>query len=164
MTALACGALLFEAVWTRAGNRANTWWTTLSNELATRPVDDVWILTGAAVAAALGLVLLILALTRGNRGKLPMKVPAGGPAGMRAVVDRRSAALILRDATMSVPGTSAARVRVGRHRIHVRAEVRFRDPADVKAELTKTVGDAASGQLRLAHPPKQTIHVRRSPT
>ena len=43
------------------------------DQLAERPLDDIWVLVGAGVAAALGLWLLLLALTPGLRSVLPMR-------------------------------------------------------------------------------------------
>ncbi|MFE9888889.1 DUF6286 domain-containing protein [Streptomyces scopuliridis] len=161
---LAAGALLFEAVWARTGHPATAWWTRLAGEFATRPVDDVWILTGAAVAAALGIWLIVLALTPGLRRQLPLRVPADSHGRMCAVLDRKSAGLLLRDAAMRVPGVNAARVRVRRRKVTVRADVRFRDTADVKDELTDTIRREVREQLALARPPRPTVRVRRSPT
>ncbi|MBO3673578.1 DUF6286 domain-containing protein [Streptomyces sp. NEAU-YJ-81] len=161
---LGAGALLFEAVWIRTGHQAAAWWTRLTDELATRPVDDVWILTGAAIAAALGLWLIVLALTPGLRPRLPLRVPTDGHGRMRAVLDRKGAALILRDAALRVPGVSAARVRVRRRRVTVRADVRFRDPADVKDELADAVRREERDHLALARTPRLAVRVHRSPT
>lgn len=63
LIAAAAGTLLFEVVKVRAGQSAAAWRTRLADELATRPLDDTWIEVGAAVTAALGLWLVILALT-----------------------------------------------------------------------------------------------------
>ena len=161
---IVAGALLFEAVWTRTGQHANAWWTTLSDEFATRRIDDVWIMTGAAVAAALGLLLVVLALTPGMRRRLPVRAPEGSPAKMRAVIDRKGAALLLRDAAMRVPGVSAARVHLHRRRVKVRADVRFRDTDEVKTDLTDAIRRATHDQLGLAREPKPVIRMRRSPT
>ncbi|WP_232788652.1 DUF6286 domain-containing protein [Streptomyces odonnellii] len=158
------GALLFEAVWVRTGHPATAWWTHLADEVATRPVDDVWILTGAAVAAALGIWLIVLALTPGLRRQLPLRVPADSRGPMCAVLDRKSAGLLLRDAAMRVPGVNAARVRVRRRKVTVRADVRFRDTADVKDELTDTIRREQREQLALARSPRPAVRVRRSPT
>ncbi|MEE4546331.1 DUF6286 domain-containing protein [Streptomyces sp. V4-01] len=160
---LAAGVLLFEAVWTQTGHPANSWWKTLSGELASRPVDDVWVLTGAAVAAALGLLLIVLALTPGLRRVLPLRVPADSGGPIDAELDRKGAALLLRDAAMRVPGVSAARVTLRRRRVKVRADVRFRDTSDVKADLTEAVDREAHDSLGLARPPKPVIRVHRTP-
>lgn len=159
---LGAGLLLFEAVWVRTGNDASAWWKSLTGEFATRPVDDVWILTGAAVAAALGLWLLVLSVTPGLRRRLPLRVPADGHGPTSAQLDRKGAALLLRDAAMRVPGVSAARVRVGRRRVKVRADVTFGDPAEVKGELTETVRREEHDRLALARPPRPKVRVRHS--
>ncbi|WP_241787793.1 DUF6286 domain-containing protein [Streptomyces sp. PRh5] len=72
--------------------------------------------------------------------------------------------MILRDAALRVPGVSAARVRVRRHRVTVRADVRFRDTADVKDELTDAVRREERDQLALARTPRLAVRVHRSPT
>ncbi|MFH8574047.1 DUF6286 domain-containing protein [Streptomyces sp. NPDC017993] len=125
-------------------------------------MDTIWILTGAAVAAALGLWLIILALTPGLRPQLPLRAPADGHRQMRAVLDRKGAALLLRDAAMRVPGVSTARVRVHRRRVTVLAGVGFRDIADVKDDLTDTLRREEHDQLALARPPRLKVRVRRS--
>jgi Family of unknown function (DUF6286) len=160
---LAAGVLLFEAVWTRTGHSATAWWTRLTDEFATRPVNDVWILTGASVAAALGLWLLVLALTPGLHRRLPLRVDATGHGGTRAVLERKAAALLLRDAAMRVPGVSSVRVRVRRRHVTVRADVRFRDTATVKDELAETVRREEHDRLALARPVRPKVRVRRSP-
>lgn len=157
---LGAGLLLFEAVWIHTGNDANAWWKSLTREFATRPIDDVWVVTGAAIAAALGLWLLVLALTPGLRRRLPLRVPPGTHADTRAELDRKGAALLLRDAAMRVPGVSAARVRVSRRRVNVRADVTFRDPAEVKGDLGHAVRREERDRLALARPPRLKVRVR----
>jgi len=161
---LGAGLLLFEAVWIRTGHDATAWWKTLTDEFASRPVDDVWILTGAAVAAALGVWLLVLSLTPALRRRLPLRVPADSHGHARAELDRKGAALLLRDAAMRVPGVSAARVRVSRRRVKVRADVGFGDPAAVKDELTDAVRREEHDRLALARPPRPKVRIRHSPT
>lgn len=160
---LGAGLLLFETVWVRTGHGVTAWWSSLTGEFATRPVDDGWILTGAAVAAALGLWLIVLSLTPGLRRRLPLRVRDDDHGRTRAQLDRKGAALLLRDAAMRVPGVSAARVRVGRRRLKVRAVVTFRDPAEVKDELTETVRREEHDRLALARPPRPKVRVRHIP-
>ncbi|WP_107485324.1 DUF6286 domain-containing protein [Actinacidiphila rubida] len=164
LVAIVATALLFEAVRTRTGHPANGWWTTLSGYLTTRPADDPWILAGAAAAAALGLWLVVLALTPGLRRRLPLRAPAGTSPATRAVLDRKGAATLLRDVAMRVPGVGAARVRLGRRRLTVRADVRFGDVARVRTDLTRELRRAVRDQLGLAREPKPVIRVRRGPT
>ncbi|MFI1769986.1 DUF6286 domain-containing protein [Streptomyces sp. NPDC020800] len=153
---VAAGAALTDVVAVRAGRPAAAWRRHLADELATRPVDDVWMLTGAAVAAAVGIWLIVLALTPGLRHWLPLRSPA---PGLRASLDRDGAADLLRDTAMRVAGVSKARIRVRRHRVKARADVRFRDPHQVKDDLT-TALDHERDQLALARPPRIVVRVR----
>lgn len=154
---VAAGAALIDVVAVRAGRPGAAWRRHLADELATRPVDDVWMLTGAAVAAAVGIWLLVLALTPGLRHLLPLRSPA---PGLRASLDRDGAADLLRDAAMRVAGVGKARIRVRRHRIKARADVRFRDPHQVQDDLTAVLDDERD-QLALARPPRIVVRVRR---
>ncbi|MEU2181164.1 DUF6286 domain-containing protein [Streptomyces thermolilacinus] len=152
----AAGTLLFDIVRVRVGRSAAAWRARLADELATRPLDDIWIRVGAAVIAVLGLWMLVMALTHGLRHQLPLKTP---DSQTRAVVDRASAELLLRDAAMRVPGVSAARVRILRHRVGARADVRYRAPADVKADLLVALLEELD-RLALARPPRLAVKVR----
>lgn len=156
--AAATGMLLFDISAVRLGRQAAAWRIHLAHELATRPLDDAWILTGAALAAVLGLWLIILALTPGLRHRLPLNTPAGRNP-VRAVLDRDAAAVLLRDAAMRVPGVSRARIRVRRHRIKARADIRFRNPGEVRTELADVLHEQRD-RLALTHPPRISVRVR----
>ncbi|MFD7629537.1 DUF6286 domain-containing protein [Streptomyces sp. NPDC059851] len=156
LIAAAAGILLFDIARVRAGQPAAAWRVRLADELATRPLDDLWVRIGAAVIAVLGLWLIALAVTPGLRHQLPLKTP---DAQVRAVLDREAAAFLLRDAAMRVPGVSGVRIRMGRHRIGTRADVRFRDPARVRADLLAALGEELD-RLTLAHPPSLAVRVR----
>ncbi|MEU6093175.1 DUF6286 domain-containing protein [Streptomyces sp. NPDC047085] len=157
---VAAGAALIDVVAVRAGGQAAAWRRNLADELATRPVDDVWMLTGAAVAAAVGVWLIILALSPGLRRLLPLRSPPDWPPSqLRAQLDRNSAAALLRDAVMRVPGVRTARIRVRRHRIKAHADVRFRDPQQVKDDLA-TVLNEERERLALSRPPRIVVRVR----
>ncbi|MFF4645893.1 DUF6286 domain-containing protein [Streptomyces sp. NPDC001389] len=153
---MAAGAALIDVVAVRAGRPAAAWRRHLSAELGTRPVDDVWMLTGAAGAAAVGLWLIVLALTPGLRRRLPLRSPA---PGLRASLDRDGAADLLRDAAIQVPGVATARIRVRRHRIKARADVRFRDLQQVKDDLTAALHEERD-RLALIRPPRIVVRVR----
>lgn len=156
------GMLLFDVARVRAGREAAAWRRGLVDELARRPLDDVWMLTGAAVAAALGLILIVLALSPGMRRRLPLRIPVGrGP--VRATLDHVGAAHLLRDAAMRVPGVSRAKVRVRRRRVTVRADVRFRDPRQVRDDLVTVIRYELRDRLALAHTPRLTVRARRTP-
>ncbi|WP_318199252.1 DUF6286 domain-containing protein [Streptomyces sp. SCL15-4] len=155
---VAAVAALADVVAVRAGGSSAAWRRHLTDALATRPLDDVWMLTGAAVAAAVGLWLIALALTPGLRQWLPLRSTAGCPR-LRASLDRDGAAGLLRDAALRVPGVGAARVRVRRHRVKARADVRFRDPRQVEDDLTAVL-DEERDRLALAAPPRIVVRVR----
>ncbi|MEU2931172.1 DUF6286 domain-containing protein [Streptomyces sp. NPDC007251] len=151
-------AALVDVIAVRAGRPAAAWRRHLADELAARPVDDVWMMTGSAVAAAVGVWLVVLALTPGQRRWLPLRSPADCPR-VRAFLDRDGAADLLRDAAMRVPGVGSAHVLVGRHRIKARADVRFRDPQRVKDDLTAVL-DEERDRLAVARPPRIVVRVR----
>ncbi|MFD9006565.1 DUF6286 domain-containing protein [Streptomyces sp. NPDC059582] len=154
---MAAAVTLFDVVAVRAGRPAAAWRRHLTAELATRPVNDIWMLTGAAVTAVAGVWLIVLALTPGLRRWLPLRSPA---PRLRAFLDRDGAAGLLRDAAMRVPGVSKARITVRRHHVSARADVRFRDPRHVKEDLTAALDDERQ-RLALASPPRIVVALRR---
>ncbi|MFG2608078.1 DUF6286 domain-containing protein [Streptomyces sp. NPDC048514] len=151
------GLLLYDIAAVRAGRPAMLWRRTLARQLAERPLDDIWVLTGAGVVALLGLWLLVLAATPGLRDLLPMRSPR---RDVRAGLRREAATLVLRDRALDVSGVRAARVRMRRRRADVRAVSHFRDLDDVRADLDAVLTDAVRG-LGLAHPPALRVRVRR---
>ncbi|MEU0074645.1 DUF6286 domain-containing protein [Streptomyces sp. NPDC006332] len=136
------GAFLYDIAAVRAGRDAMAWRKNLARQLAERPLDDIWVLVGAGVAAALGLWLIVLALTPGLRAVLPMRRPH---TDVRAGLHRTAAATVLRDRAMEVAGVQAARVRVRRSRADVRAVSHFRELDDVRADLDATLTEAIRG-------------------
>lgn len=153
----AAGLLLYDVVAVRAGRPAMYWRRELADQLAQQPLDQTWVLVAAAVAMALGLWLLVLALTPGLRGVLPMRRDS---TRVRAGLDRRAAALALRDRAMEVSGVQTARVKVSRSRAKVRADSHFRALDDVRDDLDVALGTGIR-ELGLAKPPTLTVHVRR---
>jgi hypothetical protein len=163
LTAAVCtglsGLFLYDIAAVRTDREAMAWRKNLADELATRHLDDVWIILGAAVAAALGLWLIVLAATPGERGVLPMA--RRGPEGVRAGLDRRTAELVVRDRSMEVPGVRWSRVKVGRRKVKVRAASHFRELDDVRRDLTAASQEAVR-QLGLAKAPGVRVHVQRA--
>ncbi|MER5886341.1 DUF6286 domain-containing protein [Streptomyces sp. NPDC001941] len=153
----AAGLLLYDLAAVRTHHTALPWRRSLAHELARRPLDDPWVLAGAGVAVALGLWLLLLALTPGLRAVLPMRT---GANPVRAGLDREAAALVLRDRAVEVPGVQSVRVRVRRSRVAVAAVSHFRELDDVRADLDAALGDGIR-QLGLARPPALSVRVRR---
>ncbi|MET7682965.1 DUF6286 domain-containing protein [Streptomyces sp. NPDC005423] len=151
------GTLLYDVAAVRAHRSALSWRRSLARQLAERPLDDTWVLVGAGIAAALGLWLLLLALTPGLRAVLPMRRTH---SDVRAGLHRAAAALTLRDRAMEVAGVGSVRVRVGRRRAEVRALVHFRELDDVRADLDATLTDAIH-RLGLTRPPGLSVRVAR---
>ncbi|WP_405874298.1 MULTISPECIES: DUF6286 domain-containing protein [unclassified Streptomyces] len=151
------GIFLYDIAAVRADRPAMSWRRGLARQLAERPLDDIWVLVGAGVAAALGLWLIVLATTPGLRAVLPMRRPH---ADVRAGLHREAAALVLRDRAMEVAGVQSVRVRMRRARADVSAVSHFRELDDVHADLDSTLAEAIRG-LGLARPPALSVHVRR---
>ncbi|QJT00845.1 hypothetical protein G9272_11465 [Streptomyces asoensis] len=150
-------AFLYDVAAVRAHRTAMAWRSGLARQLAERPLDDIWVLVGAGVAAALGLWLILLAVTPGLRGVLPMR---RAHPDVRAGLDRDAAALVLRDRAMEVAGVQSVKVRAGRRKADVRALSHFRDLDDVHADLDAVLTDAIRG-LGLVRPLALSVHVRR---
>ncbi|GGS25551.1 hypothetical protein GCM10010269_75220 [Streptomyces humidus] len=150
-------AFLYDIAAVRVHRPGMAWRRALAQQLAERPLDDVWVLVGAGVAAALGLWLIVLAATPGLRHVLPMSRPH---PDVRAGLHRDAAGLVLRDRAMEIAGVQSARVRVRRRRADVRAVCHFRDLDDVHADLDTVLTDAIRG-LGLARPPGLSVRVRR---
>lgn len=151
------GVFLYDIAAVRAHRPGMSWRHGLARQLDERQLDDVWVLTGAAVAAALGLWLLVLALTPGLRSVLTMR---RAHPDVRAGLDRDAAATVLRDRALEVAGVQSVRVAVKRKKTDVRAVSHFRDLDDVRDDLTAVLEAAIRG-LGLARPSPLSLHVRR---
>ncbi|GAA3497104.1 MULTISPECIES: DUF6286 domain-containing protein [Streptomyces] len=151
------GLFLYDIAAVRAHRPGMSWRHGLARQLDERQLDDVWVLTGAAVAAALGLWLLVLALTPGLRSVLTMR---RAHPDVRAGLDRDAAATVLRDRALEVAGVQSVRVAVKRKKTDVRAVSHFRDLDDVRDDLTAVLEAAIRG-LGLARPSPLSLHVRR---
>ncbi|MEU3663324.1 DUF6286 domain-containing protein [Streptomyces sp. NPDC032940] len=151
------GAFLYDVVAVRAGRSALGWRRDLAQQLAERPLDDIWVRVGAGVAAALGLWLLVLAVTPGLRKVLPMRRTH---QDVRAGLHRDAAAAVLRDRAVEVAGVQSARVKMRRRKAKVRALAHFRELDDVRADLDGVLDDTVRG-LGLARPPAVSVRVAR---
>ncbi|GHA81521.1 DUF6286 domain-containing protein [Streptomyces termitum] len=154
------GLLLYDVAAVRAGHTAMEWRRSLARGLATKPLDDPVVLVGASLAALLGLWLLLLAVTPGLRSVLPMRRTH---PDVRAGLDRKAAALALRDRAMEVSGVQSVRVKAGRRKVAVRARSHFRPLDEVRTDV-ETVLAQGVRDLGLAAPPALKIRVDRPPT
>ncbi|WP_329389292.1 DUF6286 domain-containing protein [Streptomyces sp. NBC_01716] len=153
----AAALLLYDVSAVRAEHPAMYWRRWLADQLATVPLDNSWALVGSGLTGALGLWLIVLALTPGLRQVLPMR---RGPSRVRAGLDREAAALMLRDRALEVSGVQSVRVRARRSKVRVRAVSHFRELDDVRADLDSALGTGI-GDLGLVRPPALSVHVRR---
>ncbi|MFE0103037.1 DUF6286 domain-containing protein [Streptomyces sp. NPDC059009] len=151
------GLLLYDVVAVRAGHPAMHWRRALARELAERPLDGAPVLAGAAVAALLGVWLIVLAATPGLRAVLPMRRTH---ADVRAGLHRAAAAMVLRDRAMDVSGVQSVRVRMTRSKVDVRAYAHFRELDDVRADLDTTLADGIR-DLGLTRGPALSVRVAR---
>ncbi|MBL1097255.1 DUF6286 domain-containing protein [Streptomyces coffeae] len=154
--AAAAGLLLYDVAAVRAGRTAMEWRSWLADQLATRTLDDGWVVGVAAALVVVGVWMVVLAVTPGLRGLLPMRETDG----IRAGIDRGAAGLVLRDRAMEVSGVRSVRVSVSRHRVRARAQAHFRDLDEVRADLVTVLGEGIR-QLGLARQPGLTVRVRR---
>lgn len=152
------GLLLYDIAAVRAGRSALQWRKSLAGDLASRPLNDVAVLAGAAAAAALGLWLLLLAVTPGLRRLLPMRRTH---ADVRGALHRKAVTLVLRDRAMEVPGVQSAAVHTTRQRVRVRALAHFRELDDVRADLHAALVEGVR-DLGLARAPALTVRVARA--
>ncbi|MEV7523662.1 DUF6286 domain-containing protein [Streptomyces sp. NPDC091371] len=153
------GLFLYDLAAVRAHRPGMSWRRELAAQLdKLTPADLAVRLTGGALVLA-GLLLLLLALTPGLRGILPMRTPDAA-AGVRAGLGRKDAAQVLRDRAMEVSGVRSVRVKVGRTHIAVRATSHFRELDDVRADLDEVLAVGVE-ELGLAHPPRAHVRVRR---
>ncbi len=155
------GLLLYDVAAVRAGHPAMSWRRRLAHALATVPLHNGWIVAGAVLSVLAGLWLILLALTPGLRRVLPMRREAGDATGhVHAALERRAAALILRDRALEVSGVRSVRVDVGRHVVRARAVSHFRDLDEVRTDVNSALADGVRA-LGLAREPSLSVHVRR---
>jgi hypothetical protein len=123
---------------------------------ALSPADPP-VLATAAVAAVLGLALLLGALVPGAPTVLALAAPTG-PARLDAGVTRRSLARSLARAA-EVDGVDRAVVRLGRRRVVVTARSPYRT---AQPDLAADIGDAVAARLAdigLARPRSVTVRL-----
>ncbi len=136
------GALLYDVVAVRTGHSARPWRVHLADELATRHLDDLWVLLGAGAAVLLGGWLCRLAFAPGLRRWLPLR-PA---PHTEAVIDRTGVGALLLTRAAEVPGVEGTTVRINRRRVRVT----ITGPADPAAVQRSLVAEL--DRIALARP------------
>ncbi|MDT0344866.1 DUF6286 domain-containing protein [Streptomyces sp. DSM 44938] len=151
------GLFLYDIASVRADRPAASWRRTLADELATRRLDDAAVVCGAVAAMLIGVWLVVLAVTPGLRGLLPMRRDS---ELMRSGIERAAVAVVLSDRAMEVSGVRSVRVSVGRRRVRALAEAHFRELDVVRADLDAVL-EHGIRELGLARQPALSVHVRR---
>ncbi|MGW4812027.1 DUF6286 domain-containing protein [Kitasatospora cineracea] len=144
---VAAGALLYDVIAVRVGGQARPWRRELSEQLATRHLDDPWVLGIAGGAVALGLLLLWLAFARGLRGWLALE-----PRG--AAIHRSAVAALIAGRAQRRADVHSWQVKVGRRRTRVTL-TGTTDPAGAERELR-----AELDRIPLAAPHRLDVRTR----
>lgn len=97
--ATACGALVADLVKVHLAHRpAASWRADTVRWLERHGPDTPFVALAAGALAALGVLMIALAVTPGRRGLLTVDSPASPAAQLRAAMDRKALALVVRDA------------------------------------------------------------------
>ncbi|MEU8958434.1 DUF6286 domain-containing protein [Streptomyces sp. NPDC048518] len=162
LAALVCGVLLYDVLAVHAAGRAPARWRVdLLRWLTTHgPDSSAWPgLVAALAVLVLGVWLLVLAVTPGLRGRLPMREPV---PELRATLDRRAAAALVRDAVSELPGVGRVRVSVGRRVVRVRAGLTF-GQLDVARRAVRDVVERTVASWGTARQPRLRVRVAPEP-
>ncbi|MFI5659956.1 DUF6286 domain-containing Asp23/Gls24 family envelope stress response protein [Streptomyces sp. NPDC051684] len=155
--ATACGALVVDLVRVHLAHRpAASWRADTVHWLERHGPDAPFATIAAGALAALGILMIALAVTPGRRGLLSVDSPA---AQLRAAMDRKALALVVRDAAGDVPGIGAVRVRVHRRRVAVRAQLAFGERAVARRGVETTAREVLDGCC-LRRSPRVRVKVR----
>ncbi|MET8468870.1 DUF6286 domain-containing Asp23/Gls24 family envelope stress response protein [Streptomyces sp. NPDC006422] len=159
--AVACGALAHDLLMVHLAHRPAAPWRAETLHWLERHGPDTPPVTAAAAAlVALGIVMITLAVTPGRRALLTLNSP---DARLRAAVDRKAVALLVRDAAGDVAGVDTVRVRVRRRRIVVRAQLTFGDRQIAHRDIT-TAAHTALDACSLRRTPRLRVKVRTNAT
>ncbi|MFB8051612.1 DUF6286 domain-containing protein [Streptomyces rubiginosohelvolus] len=121
------------------GNAPAAWRTGLVDRLAATSPAAGSVTVAAAALAVAGLWLLLLACTPGLRRRY---VVAGFGAGRSIALDRAAVASEVRDRVLDTDGIDSVRVRVGRRRVRVRADLAFGDRAAAREQAGAAAREA----------------------
>jgi hypothetical protein len=131
--------------------------STLEHAGRTLRWDDPAALAIGSIAAALGLILIAIALWPGRGNIIPI---ASSDAITVTGITRRGLRRCLADAATLVEGIDAAKVRVGRRHARVVATSTVRDPYGLRGQVRDCVS-AELDELALLRPLQVRVQVRR---
>ncbi|MGW3085271.1 DUF6286 domain-containing Asp23/Gls24 family envelope stress response protein [Streptomyces sp. NPDC001108] len=142
LTATACGALALDTVRVHTTPRAAAPWRARAVDwLSGHGTGDPAVVAVGALAALLGVGLIVLAVTPGRRHQSTVRPPA---ARVEAAVDRSALRSLVRDTVADVAGIGSVRVRVRRRRVTVRAGLCFGDRANTRDAVMSAARAALS--------------------
>ncbi|MDQ1033900.1 putative alkaline shock family protein YloU [Streptomyces sp. V3I8] len=155
-----CGALAVDLLLVHAAHRSPaTWRTGTLDWLSQRGPGDPTVMACVAAVAVLGLLLIVLALAPGHRGLLTVTAP---DPRLRTALDRTAVASLIRDSVGATRGIGPVKVRVGRHRVTVRAGLAFGDRSLAHDEVRRAAHRALAG-CELRRVPRLRVKVRPDP-
>ncbi|MFE0645234.1 DUF6286 domain-containing protein [Streptomyces sp. NPDC058877] len=153
--ALASGAVVYDAVPSGPWEGPTAAWRPALVHAVARHGPASAGFAAALLTAALGTLLIVLAVTPGHRGRWPASTAPELPA----TVDRKVIASLVREAVGAAPGVARVRVRVGRRHLTVRAVLLFGDlPAASRA--AERAAEQALASCCLCRPPRPRVRVR----
>ncbi|MFJ4788723.1 DUF6286 domain-containing Asp23/Gls24 family envelope stress response protein [Streptomyces sp. NPDC088794] len=154
--AVAFGALACDLILVHTAHRpAADWRTGAVHWLSHHGPGDTAVAVAAGGIAVLGALMVVLALSPGRRGLLPI---ASAPR-VRAAVDRSAIAALVRDAVGATAGIGRVRVRVRRRRVVVRTALAFGDRTAARNEVTAAAQRVLDG-CELGRTPRLSVSVR----
>lgn len=112
--------------------------------------------TVAVVLVAVGLALLVVALSRWRPARLPLRDEPGVVGGD---VKRTSLEAAIRRTAEDLDGVEKAAVRVAGSRARVRVDSSRREPGDLGTQVEHRVAERLDA-LQLGAPPRVAVHVR----
>ncbi|PVC82517.1 DUF6286 domain-containing protein [Streptomyces sp. CS131] len=142
------------------GNAPAAWRSSLVDRLATTSPAAGSVTVAAAAMAVAGLWLLLLACTPGLRKR---HVVAGFGVGRSIALDRAAVASVVRDRVLDTDGVDSVRVRVGRRRVRVRADLAFGDRSAAREQAGAAARDALA-DCRLNRPLRVALRLRTTRT
>ena len=142
VAAVLAAAGILGAIWAASAALGHPLWKVPHRDFAGPLQDTPWsgtgTLAGAAAAAFIGLVLILIGVIPGRPRAI---VVASGDDSVVIGVPRRSLRRSLAWLAEEVPGIDSAKVRAGRRSVTVRATTRLRDPAGLRDSVQAAVQD-----------------------
>lgn len=126
-----------EATWQFTDRRPPLWvdYYVVTDQLQTLAWGHSYVMGAGGVLAAIGVLLLIVALRRGPR---PLRLSTKGE-GVRMEVPRPALRRMVANAVMSVDGVAGVKVKAGRRSVKIRAATVPGPPGSLKADVRTRV-------------------------